>query len=139
MVKPKYTHHTLHYGSGLPVFRGELYQQGYGLGGLLSGLFRAAIPFFKPLAKAATPFLKRSAKTIGKSALKAGTNILSDAIEKKRPIRESVKHHAGKSATELLNKIVLQQKPPKSTVTKMTKKRKGGKPDIFHNKKLYKI
>lgn len=37
--------HHLHHGSGHPVFRGELMQEGYGVGGLISGLFRKAIPY----------------------------------------------------------------------------------------------
>jgi hypothetical protein len=135
--------HIVHYGSGLPVFRGDVYQQGYGLGGLLSGLFRAVIPIFKPLAKAAikrsVPMLKRGAKELGKTALSATSNILSDAIQHKRPIRESVKHHARKSAGELLNKIIQNEQKP--FVTKKARKRKAPKnrkQDIFQqgNKRL---
>ncbi len=43
--------HMLHYGSGYPVFKGELRQDGYGLGSMLSGIARSILPVLKPLGK----------------------------------------------------------------------------------------
>ena len=72
--------HRLHYGSGLPVFRGDLRQEGYGLGGILGGLFRQAIPILKPVMK-----------TIGKAALRTGGRVLSDVVRGKKPIKDAMK------------------------------------------------
>lgn len=44
-------------------------QRGYGLGGILSGLFRSALPV-----------LTRGAKTIGKQALQTGLQMANDAL-----------------------------------------------------------
>ena len=59
-------------GSGLPVFEGSRGQRGHGLGSMLSGLFRSAVPM-----------LKRGLATFGKHALKTGLEIAGDASEGK--------------------------------------------------------
>ena len=57
----------------LPVFVGPGNQRGYGLGGILSGLFRTAIPFVKRGAASL-------AKEVGKEALTTGAGILEDVM-----------------------------------------------------------
>ena len=57
-------------GSGLPVFQGSRGQRGHGLGSMLSGLFRSAIPM-----------LKRGLATFGKHALKTGLEIAGDVAD----------------------------------------------------------
>ena len=57
-------------GSGLPVFQGSRGQRGHGLGSMLSGLFRSAVPM-----------LKRGLATFGKHALKTGLEIASDVAD----------------------------------------------------------
>lgn len=59
-------------GSGLPVFAGSRGQRGHGLGSMLSGLFRSAMPI-----------VKQGLSTIGKSALKTGLSIAGDVLEGK--------------------------------------------------------
>ena len=59
-------------GSGLPVFHGSRGQRGHGLGSMLSGLFRSAVPM-----------LKRGLATFGKHALKTGLEIAGDVVEGK--------------------------------------------------------
>lgn len=59
-------------GSGLPVFIGSKGQRGHGLGSMLSGLFRSAMPI-----------VKKGLSTIGKSALKTGLSIAGDVLEGK--------------------------------------------------------
>jgi len=76
--------HHFHYGAGSPTFRGELLQEGYGLGGFLSGLVRRAIPIFSPI-------LKEGAKALGKVALKTGRNVLTDVLTDKASFKDSVK------------------------------------------------
>ena len=57
----------------LPVFVGPGNQRGYGLGGILSGLFRTAIPIVKRGAASL-------AKEAGKEALTTGAGILEDVM-----------------------------------------------------------
>ena len=53
----------------MPVFQGAALQKGYGLGGILGGLLRSAVPL-----------LKQGAKAIGKTALKSGIGLAQDAL-----------------------------------------------------------
>ena len=59
-----YRHQT-----GGNFFRGARIQRGYGLGNILGGLFRSALPI-----------LKKGAKALGKQALQTGVEIASDAL-----------------------------------------------------------
>ena len=59
-------------GRGHPVFTGPRNQRGYGLGGILGGLFRSAMPL-----------LKQGAKTLGREAIRTGVGIAQDALEGK--------------------------------------------------------
>ena len=59
-------------GNGLPVFQGSRGQREHGLGSMLSGLFRSAVPM-----------LKRGLATFGKHALKTGLEIAGDVAEGK--------------------------------------------------------
>ena len=54
----------------MPVFQGSRGQRGHGLGSMLSGLFRSAVPM-----------LKRGLATFGKHALKTGLEIASDVAD----------------------------------------------------------
>jgi hypothetical protein len=76
--------HHVHYGSGLPVFKGEFRQQGYGLGGLLSGLARTVLPIIAPIAKSL-------AKTVLSTGLDTGRRIASDVISGKDTLKSSAK------------------------------------------------
>jgi hypothetical protein len=57
-------------GGGVPVFQGSRGQRGHGLGSMLSGLFRSAMPL-----------LKRGLAVFGKHALKTGAEIATDVSE----------------------------------------------------------
>lgn len=57
----------------LPVFVGPGSQRGYGLGGMLSGLFRTAMPMLRKGAL-------RLGKEVGKQALTTGAGILEDVM-----------------------------------------------------------
>lgn len=59
-------------GNGLPVFAGSRMQRGHGLGSMLSGLFRSAVPM-----------IKRGLATFGKHALKTGLEIAGDVADGK--------------------------------------------------------
>jgi len=77
-------------GNGLPVIMGYSGQRGHGLGSLLSGLFRRAMPL-----------LKGGLATFGKHALKTGLEIANDVVEgdtlkasAKRRVPEGIKQFA---------------------------------------------
>ena len=70
-------------GSGLPIFVGGRGQRGHGIGSVLSGLFRSAVPF-----------LKRGMKFLGKQALKTGAEIASDVADGK-DFAESARQRVG--------------------------------------------
>ena len=53
-------------GNGMNVFQGARGQRGHGLGSVLSGLFRSALPMIK---------------NFGKQALQTGLNVATDVVE----------------------------------------------------------
>jgi len=69
-------------GSGVPVFVGSRGQRGHGIGSVLGGLFRSAVPM-----------LKRGLANFGRHALKAGLDIANDVVEGGN-FKESAKRHA---------------------------------------------
>jgi len=77
-------------GNGLPVFGGYRGQRGHGLGSILGGLFRSAMPM-----------IKRGLATFGKHALKTGLEIANDVVagenvkdSAKRRVSEGIKRFA---------------------------------------------
>lgn len=83
-------------GSGLPVYVGSRNQRGHGLGSVLGGLFRSAVPI-----------VKKGLATLGKSALKTGLSIAGDVLEGK---------NAGEAArsrvAEGIKNLVTHEEPP---------------------------
>ena len=67
--KPYENYYLNQVGQGVPVFEGATLQRGYGLGGILSGLLRSAVPL-----------IKQGVKTLGKHALRTGVNIATDTL-----------------------------------------------------------
>ncbi len=68
----------------VPVFTGPRSQKGYGLGGILGGLSRSAMPL-----------IKQGAKTLGREVFNTGIGIAQDAlgvkISRQQPRRDSAK------------------------------------------------
>lgn len=113
------SNHKLHYGSGFPVFRGDVRQDGYGLGGMLSGLFRHIVPVLKPIAK-----------SFAKSALKTGGRVVSDVISGRQPnIGEAVR----KRVAETIDDAVTTKIPKRSGSTnkRVRQKQRRRKSDIL--------
>jgi flagellar motor component MotA len=124
--QPDRNKYHIHYGRGLPVFHGEMVQSGYGLGNLLSGLFRSALPILTKtvlpaLKRTAVPILKRTAKHVGKSLLKSGGKVLSDVIVHKQNLKKSLRERGGQSLQELSHSI------PQSFINQPTKRKKTTK------------
>ena len=118
-------------GGDFPVFRGSRMQRGYGIGSILSGVLRTAIPF-----------LKSGAKALGKEALRTGVAIGQDVLSRqklktaaKRRSLESVRNVATKSTRKLANKgkrIIRGTRKKKVTSSRAVGgKRRKRAPDIF--------
>ena len=91
-----------HYGHGLPVFQGDILQEGYGLGNVISGLFRTILPI---ASKHVLPVLKRTAHSAGKSLLRSGANVIRDVALEKKNLKDSLKRHAKTSLHDLLTSV----------------------------------
>lgn len=107
-----------HVGGSMPVFRGARMQRGYGLGGILKGLFKSALPIFK-----------QSGKVIGKRALQSGINIAQYVMKGNR---------LGSASTAELKRITNQMKPTgrlgKKKISTTHKKKNKRRSTIIPNK-----
>ena len=113
---------TYQYGGDLPAFHGVRVQRGYGLGRLLKGLFRAAVPL-----------LKQGARAVGRTALKTGARVANDMLQGQN-LKSSLKTRGLQARQELQNKakkkvakMVGGGKRRKSKSAKKTTKRKTNK------------
>lgn len=86
-----YGNQALQTGYGIEGYKGFPYQRGAGLGSFFKSLFRMAVPIFKS-----------AGKQVGKHALTAGANVLSD-LAVGRPVIESVKRHSKAGTAKILH------------------------------------
>jgi len=107
-------------------YRGRRYQRGHGLGNILSGLIRAALPT-----------LKRTAISVGKDILHTGLNqggkVVQDII-KGVPIKQSVKRRALDGGKQIVNKRLKLHINPRHPIPSVKKRRAAVKKrykDIF--------
>lgn len=70
----------MHYGSGMPVFRGEFRQRGYGLSNLLASMARTVLPVLQPVLK-----------SFAKSALKTGGKVAADVLSGRDTLKSSAR------------------------------------------------
>ena len=115
-------------GHGVPVFKGYPHQRGHGLGGILAGLARSALPF-----------LKKGAKELGKQAIYTGTEIVNDALQGKH-IKTAAKRRLGQAGQRMAERVLegnrprtkpLKRKASKKTVRTQRVKRAKRSLDIF--------
>lgn len=88
------SHYEAHYcdqvGGGIQrVYVGSQNQRGHGIGSFLGGLFRRALPF-----------LKSGAGAVGREALRAGLNVMSD-MNRDVPFKQALKNRAMESGGNL--------------------------------------
>ena len=83
------------------VFRGPMYQQGYGLGGYFKRFFKWIIPIAQ---QHLLPHIKTGAETIGKQAVQTISDIYKDSING-RNIKESSKEHFDTANNNLKQKV----------------------------------
>jgi len=113
-----------HYGAGLnSAFIGDLVQDGYGLGGFLSGLAKNIIPIVMP-------FIKSTAKSVGKTLVKKGADVFKDVVVEKKNLKGSVKRHAESGLDEILENLSKQSGKGKTSSRCKVKRRKI-ETDIF--------
>jgi hypothetical protein len=87
-------------GNNIGVFSGSPRQRGHGLGGVFRSLYRYMVPLFKTHA---LPAFKSGAKSIGKEALRAATNVGIDAL-RGDDFKQSVKNNFETAITNLHEK-----------------------------------
>ena len=108
-------------GNGIPVFSGGRGQRGHGLGSLLGGLFRSAMPM-----------IKRGLATFGKHALKTGLEIANDVAS-----GESVKQSAKRRIPQSIKRFAASHNVINQTGSgrKRTKRRKKSRSSKRSNKR----
>ena len=117
MVGRQYGGYVQSGNGGFPVFRGSRMQRGYGIGSVLSGLFRAAVPF-----------LRKGAKSLGKEALRTGINVGQDVLNGQN-LKKAVRSRAGQSVKKMIRNSeqtpVSRSKPRKAPGRRAKKGLKG--------------
>ena len=92
---PTYPYQNEQHGYGFPqtVFKGSRRQRGYGLGNIISSLFRKVVPLLAPI-------LKSAAKGVGKRMLKGGINIAENVLSG-GDVKEAVRNEAQSGLSDL--------------------------------------
>ncbi len=108
---PNHEAYKTHYGSGIPgVFRGDIYQDGYGIGGIISSFMRNIVPILTgPIGQ-----------KVGKTLLRSGVNIVKDIVKGKKP-KTSLKQH-GLEGVKSLVKDLFSPNPPTAQPSKKRRK-----------------
>ena len=103
-------------GSGMSVYRGSTgLQRGYGLGGLLGGLFRSAMPL-----------LKKGAVAVGKEALQTGIDIAQDVISGQN-VKTATKRRLKNAGRNMGTKVMKKIQKGKGCVKRQARPQKRGK------------
>jgi hypothetical protein len=122
-------------GSGGDIFKGPLYQQGYGLGGSMRRFFKWIVPLVK---KHAVPALTSGMKDIGATALSSFGDFAKE-VASGRDASEAAHHHATNAVNQIKEQvekkfegrgIKRRAKPKKSKI--IIKKHKKSYDDIFN-------
>ena len=111
---------------GHTVFRGPMYQHGYGLGGYFRKFFKWVVPIAE---KHAVPHIKAGLNALKTQALDTVSSIAKDAVNGKH-IRNSITEHVSQAIDNLKSKA---EKTLNGEGCKRTKQQKGG---VFKKKKI---
>ena len=112
-------------GGGLPVFQGSRGQRGHGLGSMLSGFFRSAMPM-----------IKRGLATFGKHALKTGLEIAGDVADG-RSFKKSARERILPTIVPGIKRFAEEelfssQSGSGKRRRKLSRRRKSSRKDIFN-------
>jgi hypothetical protein len=108
-------------GSGVPIFEGYRGQRGHGLGSILSGFFRSAMPI-----------LKRGLSFFGKQALRTGAQIANDVADG-QSLRDSAKRRVSERINEVVPGLIPQSGSGRRRRRIKSKKAKRRKFDSIFN------
>ena len=97
-------------GSGMPVYGGVSVQRGHGLGSILGGLFRSAMPVLKKVGKA-----------VGKQVVRSGLDVASDVVSGTN-VKESLKRRALQGAESLLTQQPIKRRPRAKEISSKRKR-----------------
>ena len=132
---------------GFPVFRGSRMQRGYGVGSVLSGMFRAAVPFLRKGAQALGKQALRTGLDVGRDVL-SGRKLKDSARQRTMQTMRNVMENAGRRTTggtarrrpaqknrpktnSNKKKKGIKRKAPSKSVISSRAKRANRPPDIF--------
>jgi len=120
-------YYTKQSGGGVPHFEGYRGQRGHGLGSILSGLWRSAVPI-----------LKRGLSFFLPAALRTGAKIANDVADG-RPFMDSAKHRVSERINEYAPGLISQsgtgRRRRRNTVSRK-RKPKGRKTNATKRTKL---
>ena len=112
-----------HYG-GLPTFRGDLFQDGHGLGSLFGSLVRKVVPLF-------TRHVAPTLKSAGKTFLKSGAEALTDVITGERDLKTAFQER-GREGLRNVGKDLAKRINQSGEGRRRRKRlKRSHKPDIF--------
>ena len=121
------------FGGEYKVFRGPLYQQGYGFGGYFKKFFKWIVPIAE---KHLLPKLKYGAEELGKQGIESLSNIASDILKGKN-IKKAAEENLNLAIDKIKDKVEsnlkgsgIKRKAKKVFFQKL-KKNKKSKKDIF--------
>ena len=100
-------------GHGGPYFSGGHYQQGYGLGNILSAI-----------SKTVMPLIKSGAKAIGKQVLRSGVGFASDVLQGKNAKQAAI-DRAKTASSSLLQQAVAPKRKRKPVRVQKKRRRKN--------------
>ena len=109
-------------GRGLPVFKGSPFQRGHGFGGILSSLFRLAMP----LGRAA---IKTGIRALPKITTAGGRTLIKNAIKKNAPklLKEAVSAGIQAGLSSTTDRLSRKSKPSRKRKRPVNKKAEGAK------------
>lgn len=107
------------------LHRGPYLQRGRGIGGTLSSMFKRVIPAMQVLGRnfLASPITQQVLNTAKRSALQAGLDVTTDALEGK-DMGESLSKHVTTAKNAVSNSLLTALKRVGSTESKAKKVRK---------------
>ena len=107
----------------------QLYQEGEGLGSLLSSIFRKVIPFATKAVKkiAGSSFVKDTGKALTESAITGLTNVAADVIGGDKTLEESFSDQLSNARKDISTAIKASSRKRGSDAVKTTIKSKGKK------------
>ena len=110
IYKTYYVNQAKQRGGNLPAFHGGYAQQGYGLGSMLRGLFRWALPH-----------VSAGAQSLGRQALKGGLAVAQD-VASGQNLKQSFKKRAQETGQAVMNDVLSSKTTQSGAGRKGTKR-----------------